>query len=185
MNVDRREEQAICKERRMAMFAVGDRIIYGTKGVCCVESIGKLNAPGVMKDRIYYTLRPYYVKGTTIFTPVDNEKVVMRSALSKEEAMAVVDGIKDSEGLWFGDEKKRELAYKEAIQTCDCNELVKIIKTIYENKQTRLAAGKKVTATDERYFKAAEDSLYGELAISLEMTKEEVKKFIAKRVETD
>jgi len=43
--------------------------------------------------------------------------------------------------------------------------------------------GKKVTAVDEKYFHLAENSLYGELAIPLEMTKEEVKKYVVERVE--
>ena len=43
--------------------------------------------------------------------------------------------------------------------------------------------GKKVTAVDERYFNLAEGKLYGEMALALEMSKEEVKDYIKKYVE--
>ena len=45
--------------------------------------------------------------------------------------------------------------------------------------QERIAEGKKVTASDERYFHMAEESLYGEFAIALGIEREEVKDFIA------
>jgi CarD family transcriptional regulator len=44
--------------------------------------------------------------------------------------------------------------------------------------QSRLEDGKKVAAVDERYFRQAEDLLYGELAYVLDMKKEEMSKFI-------
>ena len=172
------------KEGRLQnMFDVGDRIIYGSSGVCSVEHIGALDSPNALKGRIYYTLCPQYTKGSTIFTPVDNEKVKMRPVISREEAMKLVDEVKDIEYLWIADEKGRELEYKEAFLKCDCRELVRIIKTIYLRKQSRIVAGKKVTAVDEKYFHMAEDSLYGELAVSLNMTKDEVRDFITSRVE--
>lgn len=165
------------------MFEIGERIIYGTNGVCCVEKIGALDSPNALEGRIYYTLCPEYAKDSTIFTPVDNQKVKMRAVATKEEAMKLIDEIKDIESLWIADEKSREQKYKEAVQTCDRRELVKIIKTIYLRKQSRLVEGKKVTAVDEKYFKLAEERLYGELAVSLNMTIDEVKSYIIERVE--
>lgn len=165
------------------MFEIGDRIVYGSNGVCCVENIGALDSPNALKGRIYYTLTPQYTKGSTIFTPVDNEKVKMRPVMSREEASVLIDEIKDIETLWIADEKGRELEYKQAIMKCECRELVKIIKTIYLRKQSRLIEGKKVTAVDEKYFRMAEERLYGELAVSLGMNEEDVKNYVTERVE--
>ena len=165
------------------MFEVGDVIIYGRNGVCKVKKIDVLDNPNVDRKKLYYTLQPCYVKGNTIFTPVDNTKVIMRPVLTKKEVMQMIEEIQDIETLWIDDEKKRESAYKDAICKCDCRELVRIIKTIYTRKQTRLAEGKKVTNTDERYFKLAEESLYGEFAMALEMSKEETKDYVVMQVE--
>ncbi len=164
------------------MFKVGDYIIYGNNGVCKVVDIGNIDSPGISKDRIYYTLCPLYTKGNKIFTPADNQKVKMRSVLTKEEATDLIDDIKNIDSLWILDEKKREMEYKEAFRKCDCRELVKIIKTIYMRKQMRLTEGKKLTAGDKKYFDMAEESLYSELAIPLEMNKDAVKEFVIARI---
>lgn len=160
------------------MFQVGDYVVHGNNGVCEVMNIGTLNLTGIPKDKIYYTLCPYHSKGSKIFAPADNQKIIMRPVITKDEAMSLIGNIKNIEFLWIQDDKRRELEYKEAFRKCDCNELVKIIKTIYLRKQSRLAEGKKVTSGDEKYFHLAEDSLYGELAIPLGMEKEKVRDYI-------
>lgn len=43
--------------------------------------------------------------------------------------------------------------------------------------------GKKNTATDERYFKLAEEYLYSELAFALDKNKNEMCKFIEETIE--
>lgn len=164
------------------MFKKGDFVVYGHSGVCEVDSIGNMNSPGIPKDKLYYTLLPCYTKGSKIFTPIDNDKVIIRRVLTKEEATTLVDEIKYIDILDITNEKKREFEYKEAFRKCDCRELVKIIKTIYLREESRLAEGKKMTASDEKYFSMAEDSLYGELAISFDLDRDNVKKFVTDKV---
>ncbi len=94
----------------------------------------------------------------------------------------MLDEMKDIETLWIGSEKLREFRYKDALRTCDCREIVKIIKTIHLRKRSRIAAGKKITFIDEKYFKIAEDSLYGELAVALNMSRETVKNYVIEHV---
>lgn len=166
------------------MFKVGDYIICGNNGVCQVEKIGPMKVPGVSKERKYYTLTPVYAGNSTVYTPVDNQKLIMRPVLSKEEARQLIDSITDIETLGIQDEKRREDVYKEALKTCDCKEWVKIIKTLYLRKQSRLAKGKKEITSDEKYLHIAEENLYGELAIPLEIPREEVERFICERIES-
>ena len=164
------------------MFKAGDFVVYGSNGVCRVQKVGTLDSPGVPKDRLYYTLIPCYIKGSTIFTPVDNQKVIIRLVLTREEALQLIDEISGIDMLWIGDEKKRELQYKEAFRSCDCRELVKIIKTIYLRKQSRIAEGKKVTTQDEKYFHMAENGLYTELSVLIGVPKEEMEAYITKKL---
>jgi len=160
------------------MFEIGDYIIYGSQGVCKVENIGPMNMGGIKTERLYYTLLPIYISGSKVYTPIDNEKVILRAVISKDEAMQLLKEIPKLEQIDVTDEKSREQLYKDALASCDCRELVKIIKTLYLRKKERLEDGKKVTAVDERYFKMAEDSLYGELAIALGMERDEVETYI-------
>lgn len=160
------------------MFEIGDYIIYGNQGVCKVEDIGPMNMGGIKTERLYYTLLPIYISGSKVYTPTDNEKVILRAVISKDEAKQLLEEIPELEQIDVLDEKSREQLYKDALASCDCRELVKIIKTLYLRRQERLEDGKKVTAVDERYFKMAEDSLYGELAIALDMEREKVESYM-------
>lgn len=164
------------------MFQKNDYVIYGNNGVCTVKDVGPLDIPGVPKERIYYTLVPYYTKDSQIFTPVDSDKVVMRTLICEEEIMQLIKDISTIELLWVKDEKQREAQYKEALRTCDCRELVRIIKTIYQRKQHRIAEGKKMTASDEKYFHLAEENLYGEFAIALGIERDQVREFISDKI---
>jgi len=163
------------------MFAVGDYIIYGNNGVCKVETIGLIDYVS-SNGRLYYTLTPIYTKGSKVFTPIDNDKVIMRPIITKEEAMKLVDDITIIDVLWIQDERKREECYKQSLKTCDCRELIKIIKELYLRKQSRIAEGKKVTSSDERYMSLGEESLYGELALALRIERTEVKDYLTERV---
>lgn len=165
------------------MFQKNDYVIYGNNGVCTIKDIGPLDIPGIPKERIYYTLVPYYTKDSQIFTPVDSNKVIMRALIHKDDVMQLIEEIPDIEILWITDEKQRETQYKETLRKCDCRELIRIIKTIYQRMQNRILEGKKVTASDEKYFHLAEDSLYGEFAIALGIERNQVREFITGKVE--
>ncbi len=160
------------------MFQVNDYIIYGESGVCLIADITTPPISGVDKSKNYYILHPYYSSGKTIYTPVDNDKVSMRKILTKQEAWDLINKIPYIETIWIENEKSREDVYKKAMRTYVCEAWVRIIKTLYLRKEERKADGKVVTATDERYFKAAENYLYGELSLSLGIPLEEVKSFV-------
>lgn len=165
------------------MFEKGEYIIYGTSGVCKIEDITTMNMASVPKDKLFYVLSPSSQKGGRIFTPVDNSKAVMRRVLSKEEAAQLIDEIPVIEELWITNEKMREEKYKECMRSGDCREWIKIIKTLYLRKQERTAQGKKIKATDERYLKMAEDYLYSELEIPLEIPKAQMEAYITRQIE--
>ena len=140
------------------MYLVGEYIVYGTSGVCKVEAVGSMQMSGVNKDKLYYTLAPLY---------------------SKE----LIEQIPTIELLWVADEKRREDIYKTALRTCDCREWIKIIKTLSLRKMSRIAEGKKVTVSDGKYLHMAEERLYEELALALDMDKDEVVEYITEHVE--
>ncbi len=164
------------------MFEVGDYVVYDSYGVYQVNKVGSLDMSGVPKDKIYYTLVSPYVKDAIIYSAVDNSKVIMRAIMDKEEAMDLIAAMKDVELFDIKEDKKRNEIFNEALKTCDCKELVKIIKTLYIRQEQKLAEGKKSTAGDDKYLKIAEERLYGELAISLNMDRKDVKEFVEKKV---
>ncbi len=169
-------------ERRLFVFEIGEYVVCGNKGVCVVEDVTKLNISDVDKEREYYILKPLYMAGSTVYVPVDSSEKSMRRVLKRDEAQELIKGIPDIPLLVITNEKLSEQMYRECIKTNDCQELIKIIKTIYMRKQKRIQAGRKVTAVDAKYFHMAEDSLYGELAVALEMPKDEVESYITREM---
>ena len=164
------------------MFQINEYVNYGDKGVCTVDEIGTPPISGVEKDRKYYILHPVYAKGRTIYTPVDNEKVIMRKILTRQEAIELIDKIPKTDTIWVENEKFRENNYRMAMRSYDCQEWSKVIKTLYLRKEERESEGKTFTATDDKYLRMAEECLYGELSISLGLSKEKVEEYIAQRL---
>ncbi|MCI9341205.1 MAG: hypothetical protein HFG94_11250 [Dorea sp.] len=160
------------------MFKIGDYVAHYKEGVCEVTSIGKLDISCSDKKKEYYTLKPLYDAGGTLYTPVENEKRQIREVITSEEAQALIEDMLNIETIGVTDEKRREISYKEALLRNQCRDWVAIIKTSYTRKMKRIASGKKVINVDDKYLNIAEKFLYGELAVALDMPKDEVKGYI-------
>lgn len=165
------------------MFQKGDMIIYGNSGVCVVEDVGTMSLSGAKKGKIYYTLSQMYSRGGKVYTPVDNDRVVMRKIYTDKEANDYIAQIPQIEPLDLEDEKKRENQYKDALSTCDFKDLVSVIKALHKRERTQEEKGKKLASLDERYMELAKEQLEGELAVSLDISKEEVDGFIKEHIE--
>ncbi|HJC56949.1 MAG TPA: CarD family transcriptional regulator [Candidatus Eisenbergiella intestinipullorum] len=166
------------------MFQKGEFVIYGSKGVCEITDISTIDISGMNREKLYYFLRPVNDQDGKIFIPVDSDKIRMRRILTREEAQELVDSIPQIGYLWIADEKQREACYRQAVNDCDCREWIRILKTLWKRNRERSARGKKETAMDRKYFRIAQDNLYTELAVSLKIGPEEVKEYIAGRVES-
>ena len=160
------------------MFKKDQLIMCGGHGVCRVVDVTGNPIDRLDKVRKYYVLEPVFEKGSTVYTPVDNDKVIMRRIMNKEEAEDLVGRITEIDTVWIQEEKSREQMYKEAIRTYDCQSLVQIIKTLYLRQQNRLKEGKKVLSSDEQYLRKAEELLYSEMSLALSIPKEEVETYI-------
>lgn len=164
------------------MFEKDELIMCGGHGVCRVVNVTGNPIDKLDKIRKYYVLEPVFEKGSTVYTPVDNDKVIMRKIMNKKEAEELVERITEIDTVWIQEEKSREQMYKEAIRTYDCQSLVQIIKTLYLRRQNRLKEGKKVLSSDEQYLRKAEELLYSEMSLALSIPKEEVETYIREAV---
>lgn len=163
------------------MFEIGEYVSCGSKGICVVEQITKLNLSGVDKERDYYILKSAYRAGSTIYIPVDSPVESIRSVLKKEEAQKLVDSIAQFPLMELPNEKFVEQAFKERMKTNRCEDWAVVLKTTIFRKNKRLLEHRKMTAVDTKYSHLAEDSLYGELAIALEMEREDVEKYLEEK----
>lgn len=146
------------------MYQIGELVQYGTSGVCKVEQIVQ-GVPWLQKDTECYLLIPVNKKEEKIYTPVENDKVNMRRILSREEVAELMGKASEIEGPAILNEKQCESVYREELYSVDCYRWLGLLKTLYTRRAARIAIGKKVTATDERYLKSVEERLKEELAL--------------------
>ncbi len=156
------------------VFKINDLVMYGGSGVCVIEGIGVPNISGIDNTRQYYFLKPLYSQDSTICSPVDNNRVVMRKLITREETQKLIDQIPDMEAIWEENDKVREEKYLESLHAYSCYEWLRIIKTLNLRMEERMQHKKSVGEKDQRYMRMAEDLLYGELAISLDLPKDQV-----------
>ena len=164
------------------MFAIGETVVHDSDGICTVAEIGTLDMAHISKERQYYTLIPFYDKGSKLFIPVDAAGS-LRIAMDEKAVRELLEALPKIEPIEIQDEKRREQEYKAAIRSGDCKRVIQIIKTIYLRQEKRMEDGKKITEVDERYFRMAEDKLYGEIALAMKMEKSEVLDYIKKHME--
>ncbi|MCR4617728.1 MAG: CarD family transcriptional regulator [Lachnospiraceae bacterium] len=162
------------------MFNIGEYVACGNKGVCKIDQITTLDISGVDKDEKYYILKPVYSAASTVYIPVALADESVRPILTGEQAKDFVSAIPDIECLDIPNEKMVEGLYKGCVRSNDMKQLVSLVKTIYERRQKRIAAGRKETAVDAKYYRIAAEFLFGELAISLDVPKNEVEDIITK-----
>lgn len=165
------------------MFSIGQKVICGNKGVCTIEDITTLDISGVDKEKKYYILKPEYLVESTVYVPVDSAITSMRVILTREEAEELIQSIPSIPVLEIKNEQLLEQDYRSCLKTNSCTDWVKLIKTIYERRQKRIQMGRRETYIDSKYFRIAEDVLYGELAVALGLQREQVSQYIISKLQ--
>ena len=163
------------------MFKKGDYVVKNNYGICEITDVVKMDMGAGNKD--YYVLASVDESTSKIYLPVDIAEKRVRLAINKDNAWRIIKEISAVDEAIIENEKEREKFYKEAINSCDPIRLISIIKTLYLRRQKRLEDNKKITAVDERYFKLAENQLYGELAFALGVKKSEINHIIEQNIE--
>ncbi len=165
------------------MFKAGDMVVYGGTGVCRV--LGVL-IPEFAKKRgtEYYELEPVYESGT-IYAPVDNRSIFMRYVMDKDKANEMIDGIPNIKAEEFKERSTQKLSehYKEKLKNQDCEELFRVIISAHAKKARAEAANRKFGQIDKKFMKKAENLLYGELAVALDIDRTEVRGYIQQRID--
>lgn len=162
------------------MLEIGAMVVYGKTGVCTVE--GQCEKELVRNQkRLYYILKPFGSPNSTIFVPAEDNKVFVRPIMSKKEADSLIEKIPEIIESSANIELSKE-QYDLMIATHNCEDLVGLASRLYQKKKLALENRKKPGYVDERYMALAEKLLLEELACALEMTCDQVKEYIGKKL---
>ena len=164
------------------MFNINDVIVYGSNGVCKIEGIENKELMGTRKQ--YFVLKPIKSNASTYFVPTENNRLLakMKSLLSKEEINELIDSMVKEKANWIANESERKEKYRSIISDGNRLELIKMIKSIFIQKKEREANGKRLHASDERFFRDAERLLYGEFEYVLNLSEDQLMTYILDRI---
>lgn len=154
------------------MFEIGEFIVYGINGICRVENIGP--SPYDKTDtRTFYLLIPVNnPMSSSIYTPVDNDRVPMRRLMTREEIEALILAMPEIETLEVPVEKQRREIYRAAIGGLRPEGYVQVIKTVNRRRRELSATRKHFPMTDLEYGRLAKHLLCSECAHVLGVSEE-------------
>jgi CarD family transcriptional regulator len=168
------------------MYNIGDLIVYGSTGVCRITDITSRDVPRADENQLYYVLEPIYQDRCIIYTPT-NAKVFMRLVISKEEAENLIDMIPSIQVKTYHIRAIGELEehYKKALKTYEPADLIELTMSIYAKRQEVVEQKRKLGSIDERFMKQAEELLFGELAVALDIPRDSVHDYIERRMNAE
>ena len=164
------------------MYNIGDVVMYGTFGICKIESIEKRDFMGEEND--YYILHHVYNEKNTFYVPVDNAQAVNRlhKVCSKADVDELIGHMNAEAPIWIDNEIKRKEEYSRIIKSGDKKEIIRLIKALYLHRKELYAEKKKLRSSDESYLTIAENMLFEEFAYALDIDRSEVVDYIEKHI---
>lgn len=154
------------------MFEVNDKVVYGVVGVCEIEEIGRPPIKGIDKD--YYFLQPVYDSKGIIYSPVDSNKVMIRSVIDKQTCTRLIDRARFCKQDTELNEKIHPMKYDEMVKSQDLVQLMHLVRALFNIKNERAKELRRMKSADSRMLTTARKLLYGEIAEAMGSNYEEM-----------
>ena len=156
--------------------------MYGTFGICRIESIEKRDLTG--EEQEYYILKHTNSDKNIFYVPTNNETAVskMRPVCSKADVDDLIAHMNAEKTIWIDNNIMRKEEYSRIIKEADKKEIIRLIKTLYLHRNELAKCGKKLCSSDENYLSIAENMLFEEFAYALDIDKGEVVGYIEKHI---
>lgn len=164
------------------MLNLKDTVLYGTTGVCTVESIEEKKFGKEVRQ--YYVLKPIKQSTSTVFIPADNQNLLskVRELLTPDEIRDIIKSLPQEPDIWFNDESERKTKYSEIIASGDRKACLKLIRTLCNRQKELSLCGKRLHLADERALKEAQRLIHDEFSCSLNISVDEVVSYISNEI---
>lgn len=162
------------------MFETGNVVLHPTEGVCKIDDVRSERFDS-SKKRTYYVMHPLYAKiKSTLFVPVDSDKISLQKMPTKDEIIELIKSVSDTDIEWIENSTLRKDAFMHIIYNGDTKEIVALIAKLHTRKNEVEANGRKFSATDAKILKEAEKKVYQEFSYVLDTDEENIPEFILK-----
>lgn len=164
------------------MYAAGDRVLYGSHGVCCVTALEERRIDRKMVT--YLVLEPEGQPGASYLVPAHNAVAMAKLCpiLSREELECLVSSEEVRQGIWENDGNLRKTLYRELLVSGDRIKLMQMVWSLYRHKEARLAEGKKFHQSDDSFLRDAERLLCSEISYVMKMDQQQAKAYLREKL---
>lgn len=164
------------------MYQVGDRVLYGIHGVCCVKKAEERMLDGTR--RLFLVLEPEGQDGCQYLIPTHNAAAMakLRPLLTKQALQLLLSSDQVRKSEWITDENRRKSTYRELIAGGDTAVLLQMIYSLYRHQIEQSQQGKKFHQCDENFLRDAEKQLAGEISVVLDMESTEALQYLRRKL---
>ena len=148
------------------MFNIKEVVFHKKLGLCVIKEITVIN------EQDYYVLNSNNDKNK-IMIPIKNANILIRKVSNKTEIERLKENISSYNVEVIHVFKTRIKHYDELLKTGELEQLIKLIKTIYEQKQEY-----NLSNADKEILKKAEELLYSEISYVMKIDEKDVKKYL-------
>jgi len=155
------------------MFSIGDTVFYETHGVCTIVDIQEQTFSKKAAD--YYILEPLQNESLKLYHPVSSDHSKLTPIVSSDIAETILDTFKKPSEDWNERAPERSQHYRTVLKTNDPVQIAQMVNTIMRKETELVQENKKLHSQDDQILKRVLPNLYNELAVSLNISADEVK----------
>lgn len=160
------------------MFKVNDYVMYSFRGICKVADI---KDEGVTKaKKLYYILQPIKDSRSTLMTPVDSNKMPIRSIVPTVEAEQLMNRLETLEVEWIMNNRLRTTTFTDIARSGELAKIIGVLLAFLRQQLILKESNKKLTLPDEKVFKIVESLVYEELGYTLGLKDHDIRKKLIK-----
>lgn len=169
-------------EQELKNFSVGEKVLYNVNGVCEITEITeKVFGSTAIK---YYVLKPINNGDSTIFVPVNNEKLVgkMKRLMTQSQIDKIISEVSEQQPHWNVDDVTRKEAYKTAISLGNIGDILFLLKSIWIHSVIQNNKGRKLHIMDEMYLREAEKIIREEISTVVGVEQDAVIPYLKEKI---
>ncbi len=165
-------------------YAKDSFVVYGKMGVCRVMDRQTMTF-GAAGSGEYYVLCPVSDSRSSVYVPCDNPELTgrLRPLLTARQIEDVLSGVSTEQQEWIDDRNTRQSVFRGILSAGDRQKQMRLIRCIYQKKQEKLAAGKRLSTMDETILQDAVRLVEEEFSLALDIPMSKVADYIQQRLD--
>lgn len=165
------------------MFQIDQCVMYKSSGVCRIVGFEEKSFDGINKTQ-YCKLQPLFLDNSVCYIPKNSMPDKVRMLHDKEHMDSLISKIPQMNALKIDDSRKRKLIFSGVLKSGDCEQIMSLIKLLYEEQNARLVSGKKLNFSDEKILRDAESLIDQELSVIMGVEPSDAKAYIKEKIKT-